>query len=76
MSLGDGAWSQAYRRRDPPRRRPETEAESGIAGSRLRDAAVVQQFAELVPLGRIAEVGEIKGLALLLASDYGDSALN
>jgi len=41
---------------------------TNIAGGRIRDPAVERAFAELVPLGRIAEVDEIKGLALLLAS--------
>ena len=41
---------------------------TNIAGGRLRDPAVVRQFADMVPLGRIASTEEIKGLALLLGS--------
>jgi NAD(P)-dependent dehydrogenase (short-subunit alcohol dehydrogenase family) len=35
---------------------------------RLKDPAVAKLFVDLVPLGRMAEPAEIKGLALLLAS--------
>ena len=41
---------------------------TNIAGGRINEPEVEAAFAELVPLGRIAEVDEIKGLALLLAS--------
>jgi len=41
---------------------------TNIAGGRIREAEVEKMFAETVPLGRIAEADEIKGLALLLAS--------
>ncbi len=41
---------------------------TNIGNGRLNDPEVVKQFAEIVPLGRLAEVDEIKGLALLLAS--------
>ena len=42
---------------------------TNIAGGRLhREPEVVQQFAATVPLGRIANTDEIKGLALYLAS--------
>jgi len=36
-----------------------------------RDPKVVEQFAAMVPLGRVAKTDEIKGLALLLASPAG-----
>lgn len=36
-----------------------------------RDPKVAEQFAALVPLGRVARTDEIKGLALLLASPAG-----
>jgi NAD(P)-dependent dehydrogenase (short-subunit alcohol dehydrogenase family) len=36
-----------------------------------RDPKVVEQFAAIVPLGRVAKADEIKGLALLLASPAG-----
>lgn len=36
-----------------------------------RDPSVAARFAELVPLGRVAQPDEIKGLALLLASPAG-----
>jgi NAD(P)-dependent dehydrogenase (short-subunit alcohol dehydrogenase family) len=36
-----------------------------------RDPKIVEQFAAMVPLGRIAKTDEIKGLALLLASPAG-----
>jgi NAD(P)-dependent dehydrogenase (short-subunit alcohol dehydrogenase family) len=42
---------------------------TNIAGGRLhREPETVQQFAKMVPLGRIAVPDELKGLALLLAS--------
>ncbi len=42
---------------------------TNIAGGRLhRDPDAVKAFAASVPLGRIADTGEIKGLALYLAS--------
>lgn len=41
---------------------------TNIGGGRLDDPEVVRQFAAIVPLGRLAQVDEIKGLALLLAS--------
>jgi NAD(P)-dependent dehydrogenase (short-subunit alcohol dehydrogenase family) len=41
---------------------------TNIAGGRLRDPAAEEEFRRIVPLGRIAEPGEIKGLALFLAS--------
>ncbi|GKX33803.1 MAG: short-chain dehydrogenase [Rhizobiaceae bacterium MnEN-MB40S] len=41
---------------------------TNIAGGRIRQPEVEAQFASMVPLGRIAEPDEIKGLALLLAS--------
>jgi NAD(P)-dependent dehydrogenase (short-subunit alcohol dehydrogenase family) len=45
---------------------------TNIAGGRLhRDPDVVKKFAAHVPLGRIAQPDEIKGLALLLASPAG-----
>jgi NAD(P)-dependent dehydrogenase (short-subunit alcohol dehydrogenase family) len=37
----------------------------------FRDPKVVEQFAAMVPLGRVAKTDEIKGLALLLASPAG-----
>jgi len=42
---------------------------TNIAGGRIRQPEVEALFASMVPLGRIAEPDEIKGLALLLASD-------
>ena len=42
---------------------------TGIAGGRISQPGVEKMFAAMVPLGRIAEPDEIKGLALLLASD-------
>jgi NAD(P)-dependent dehydrogenase (short-subunit alcohol dehydrogenase family) len=42
---------------------------TNIAGGRINLPEVERKFASMVPLGRIAEPGEIKGLALLLASD-------
>jgi NAD(P)-dependent dehydrogenase (short-subunit alcohol dehydrogenase family) len=42
---------------------------TNIAGGRLhREPDVVRQFEELVPLGRMADPNELKGLALLLGS--------
>lgn len=41
---------------------------TNIASGRIRQPEVAQQFASMVPLGRIADPDEIKGLALLLAS--------
>jgi NAD(P)-dependent dehydrogenase (short-subunit alcohol dehydrogenase family) len=42
---------------------------TNIAGGRLhRQPEIVRQFEQIVPLGRIAQPDEIKGLALLLAS--------
>jgi NAD(P)-dependent dehydrogenase (short-subunit alcohol dehydrogenase family) len=40
-------------------------------GIMRRDPKVAEQFAALVPLGRVARTDEIKGLALLLASPAG-----
>jgi NAD(P)-dependent dehydrogenase (short-subunit alcohol dehydrogenase family) len=40
-------------------------------GAMDRDPELVRQFAEIVPLGRVAQPDEIKGLALLLASPAG-----
>ena len=40
---------------------------TNIAGGRINEPEVEAAFAEMVPLGRIGEVDEIKGLALLLA---------
>lgn len=45
---------------------------TNIAGGRLhREPAAAAKFAAMVPLGRIAQPDEIKGLALLLASPAG-----
>jgi NAD(P)-dependent dehydrogenase (short-subunit alcohol dehydrogenase family) len=45
---------------------------TNIAGGRLhREPDVVKKFAAMVPLGRLAQPDEIKGLALLLASGAG-----
>jgi len=45
---------------------------TNIAGGRMhREPDVVRKFAAMVPLGRVGEPGEIKGLALLLASPAG-----
>jgi NAD(P)-dependent dehydrogenase (short-subunit alcohol dehydrogenase family) len=45
---------------------------TNIAGGRLhRDPSAVQSFAETIPLGRLGQPDEIKGLALLLASPAG-----
>lgn len=41
---------------------------TNISGGRIRDPDVAKYFEDLVPLKRIAEPDEIKGLALLLAS--------
>ena len=41
---------------------------TNIANGRLKDPGIVEQFATAVPLGRIAQPDEIKGLALFLAS--------
>jgi NAD(P)-dependent dehydrogenase (short-subunit alcohol dehydrogenase family) len=41
---------------------------TNIAGGRLRDPAAREEFLRIIPLGRIADAGEIKGLALFLAS--------
>ena len=42
---------------------------TNIGGGRLhREPETVQEFAEMVPLGRLARPDELKGLALLLAS--------
>ncbi|WP_309086716.1 SDR family NAD(P)-dependent oxidoreductase [Chelativorans sp.] len=41
---------------------------TNIAGGRIREPEVEKAFADTVPLGRIAEVEEIKGLALLLSA--------
>jgi NAD(P)-dependent dehydrogenase (short-subunit alcohol dehydrogenase family) len=42
---------------------------TNIAGGRLHDPEVQKLFTATVPLGRAAQPGEIKGLALFLASD-------
>lgn len=45
---------------------------TNIGGGRLhRDKDTVKLFADMVPMGRIAKMDEIKGLALLLASAAG-----
>jgi len=45
---------------------------TNIAGGRLhREPDIARRFAESVPLGRMAQPDEIKGLALLLASPAG-----
>jgi NAD(P)-dependent dehydrogenase (short-subunit alcohol dehydrogenase family) len=45
---------------------------TNIGGGRLhREPEVVKLFADMVPLGRLANTNEIKGLALLLASPAG-----
>ena len=45
---------------------------TNIAGGRLhREPAVVEKFAATVPMGRLGQPDEIKGLALLLASPAG-----
>ena len=41
---------------------------TNIAGGQLRNPEVAKVFEQMVPLGRIAQPDEIKGLALLLAS--------
>jgi NAD(P)-dependent dehydrogenase (short-subunit alcohol dehydrogenase family) len=42
---------------------------TNMAGGRMRDPDAQAKFAATVPLGRVAQVEEIKGLALFLASD-------
>lgn len=42
---------------------------TGLNGGRLRSSEVVERMRTYVPLGRVAHTDEIKGLALLLASD-------
>ena len=45
---------------------------TNIAGGRLRrDPERAKKFAEMIPMARIGEPDEIKGLALLLASPAG-----
>jgi NAD(P)-dependent dehydrogenase (short-subunit alcohol dehydrogenase family) len=45
---------------------------TNIGGGRLhREPEIVKLFADMVPLGRLAQTDEIKGLALLLASPAG-----
>ena len=45
---------------------------TNIGGGRLhREPDVVKLFADMVPMGRLANTDEIKGLALLLASPAG-----
>jgi NAD(P)-dependent dehydrogenase (short-subunit alcohol dehydrogenase family) len=39
-----------------------------IAGGRIQQPQIEAEFASMVPLGRIAEPHELKGLALLLSS--------
>lgn len=41
---------------------------TNIAGGRMREASVRERFAQLIPMQRVAHPDEIKGLALLLAS--------
>lgn len=41
---------------------------TNIGNGRLNDPDVVKQFADTVPMGRVAETQEMQGLALLLAS--------
>jgi NAD(P)-dependent dehydrogenase (short-subunit alcohol dehydrogenase family) len=41
---------------------------TNIGGGVVRDAAVQRQMAAMIPLGRLGDVDEMKGLALLLAS--------
>lgn len=41
---------------------------TNIAGGAIRDVAVQQQMAAMIPLGRLGNVEEMKGLALFLAS--------
>ncbi|MGX1099084.1 SDR family NAD(P)-dependent oxidoreductase [Amorphus sp. MBR-141] len=41
---------------------------TNIAGGRIRQPEIEAEFASMVPLGRIADPDEIKGLALLLSS--------
>lgn len=42
-----------------------------IAGGRLHDPAVEAELVTRIPLGRLGELQEIQGIALLLASDAG-----
>ncbi len=42
---------------------------TNIAGGRMRDASVRERFSQLIPMQRVAQPDEIKGLALLLASN-------
>jgi NAD(P)-dependent dehydrogenase (short-subunit alcohol dehydrogenase family) len=42
---------------------------TNIGGGRIRDPEVEKAFIDMVPMGRIADPEEIKGLALYLASD-------
>ncbi len=42
---------------------------TNIAGGWLHDPDIRQSWDKLVPLGRVAETEQIKGLALYLASD-------
>ncbi len=44
---------------------------TNIAGGRLNDPEAARAFAEMVPMGRIADTTELQGLALLLASPAG-----
>ena len=44
---------------------------TNIADGRLNDPESAKSFAELVPMGRIADTTELQGLALLLASPAG-----
>ena len=44
---------------------------TNIADGRLNDPEAAKSFAELVPMGRIADTTELQGLALLLASPAG-----
>lgn len=44
---------------------------TAIGGGRLDDAAVREQLAQRVPLGRVGQPQELGGLTLLLASDAG-----
>jgi NAD(P)-dependent dehydrogenase (short-subunit alcohol dehydrogenase family) len=41
---------------------------TNIANRRMHDPDSAKKFAASVPLGRLAKIDEIKGLALLLAS--------
>ncbi len=42
---------------------------TNIAGGRMRDTSVRERFSQLIPMQRVAQPDEIKGLALLLASN-------